>query len=87
MPSYVPVIFIDMNIILQKGGISKHSGKQENFTIGLDSSYLFNLEHETEHEIDWAYGVCMHLTFLNFTTEEFDSLVVCNLVSRGISFK
>ena len=61
--------------------------KQENFAIGLDSSYLFNLEHETEHEIDWAYGVCMHLTFLNFTTEEFDSLVVCNLVSRGISFK
>ena len=69
------------HIILQKEGISKHSGKQENFAIGLDSCYLFNLEHGTEHEIDRAYGVCMHLTFLNFTTDEFDSLVVCNIIN------
>ena len=69
------------HIILRKEGISKHSGKQENFAIGLDSCYLFNLEHGTEHEIDRAYGVCMHLTFLNFTTDEFDSLVVCNIIN------
>ena len=25
-----------------------------------DSCYLFNLEHGTEHDIDFAYGVCMH---------------------------
>ena len=67
------------HIILRKEGISKHSGKQENFANDLDSCYLFNLEHETEHEIDRAYEVCMHLTFLNFTTDEFDSLVVCNI--------
>ena len=48
------------HIILQKEGISKHSGKQENFAIGLDSCYLFNLEHGAEHEIDSAYGICMH---------------------------
>ena len=69
------------HIILRKEGISKHSGNQENFAIGLDSCYLFNLEHRTEHEIDRAYGVCMHLTFLNFTTDEFDSLVVCNIIT------
>ena len=69
------------HIILRKEGISKHSGKQENFAVGLDSCYLFNLEHRTEHEIDRAYGVCMHLTFLNFTTDEFDSLVVCNIIT------
>ena len=69
------------HIILRKEGISKHSGKQENFAIGLDSCYLFNLEHGTEHEIDRAYGNCMHLTFLNFTTDEFDSLVVCNIIT------
>ena len=45
------------HIILQKEGISKHSGKQENFAVGLDSYYLFNLEHGTEHEIDRAYGL------------------------------
>ena len=32
------------HIILRKEGISKHSGKQENFANGLDSCYLFNLE-------------------------------------------
>ena len=68
------------HIILPKEGILKHSGKQENFANGLDSCYLFNLEHGTEHEIDRAYGVCMHLTFLNFMTDEFDSIVVCNII-------
>ena len=66
---------------LHKEGISKHSWKQENFANGLDSCYLFNLEHRTEHEIDRAYGVCMYLTFLKFTTNEFDSLVVCNIIT------
>ena len=47
-------------IYLQEEGISKHSGKQENYTIGLDSGCLFNLEHRTEHDIDGAHGVCMH---------------------------
>ena len=69
------------HIILRKEGIPKHSWKQENFANGLDSCYLFNLEHGTEHEIDRAYGVCMHLTFLNFTIDEFDSLLVCNIIT------
>ena len=63
------------HIILQKEGISKHSGKQENFAIGLDSCYLFNLEHGTEHEIDRACGVCMHLAILNFTTDDMNLTV------------
>ena len=46
--------------LAQKEGISKHFGKEENYAIGLDSCYWFNLEHETEHDIDIAYGVCMH---------------------------
>ena len=70
-----------MSTILRKEGISKHSEKQENFVIGLDNCYLFNLEHGTEHEIARTYGVCMHLTFLNFTTDEFDCLVVCNIIT------
>ena len=57
------------HIILRKEGISKHPGKQEHFAIGLDSCYLFNLEHGTEHEIDRAFGVCMHLTFLDYMTD------------------
>ena len=69
------------HIMLRKEGISKHYGKNENFAIGLDSCYLFNLEHGTEHEIDRVYGVSMHLTFLNFTTDEFDSLVVRNIIT------
>ena len=70
-----------MNTYYVKKGISKHSGKQENFVIGSDSCYLFNIEHRTEHEIDRTYGVCMHLTFLNFPTNEFDSLVVCKIIT------
>ena len=64
----------------RKEGISKHSGKQENFANSLDRCYLFNLEHGTEHEIDRACGVCLHLAFLNFMTNEFDSLV-CNIIT------
>ena len=45
---------------LQKEGISKYPRKQENHAIGLNSCYLFNLERETEHDIDSANGVCMH---------------------------
>ena len=63
------------HIIFQKEGISKHSGKQEYFAIGLGSCQLFNLEHGTKHEIDSAYGVCMHLTFLNFTTDDMNLTV------------
>ena len=54
---------------------------QENYVIGSDSCYWFNLEHPTEHDIDIAYGVCMHQAFLNFTTDEFDSLLVCNIIT------
>ena len=39
--------------------ISKKFGKQEKYVTGLNSCYLFNLEHETEHDIDIT-GVCMH---------------------------
>ena len=35
--------------------------RKENYTIGLSSCYLLNFEHGTdEHNIDSAYGVCMH---------------------------
>ena len=43
------------HIILHKEGISKYSWIQETFENGLDSCYLFNLEHETEHDINIAY--------------------------------
>ena len=33
---------------------------KENYAIDLDSCYLFNVEHEIEHDIDSALGVCMH---------------------------
>ena len=69
------------HIILHKEGISKYSWIKETFENGLDSCYLFNLEHGTEHEIDRAYAICMHLTFLNFTTDEFDSPVDCNIIT------
>ena len=29
-------------------------------TISLIGCYLLNFEHGTEHDIDSAYGVCMH---------------------------
>ena len=61
IPSCVLVIFVDMNMyILTQRRNFKNSGKQENYAIGLYSCYLFNLEHETEHDIVSAYGVCMH---------------------------
>ena len=63
-----------------KEGISKQSGKQENYVIGLDSCYMFDLEHGTQQDIDSVYGFCMHQTFLNFTTDEFDILLVCNIL-------
>ena len=53
---------------------------KENYAVGLNSCYLFNVEHGTEHDIDSAYGVCMHQIFLNFTADEFDSLLVCNII-------
>ena len=33
---------------------------KENYAIDLDSCYLFNVEHGTGHDVDRAYGVCMH---------------------------
>ena len=33
---------------------------KKNYAIGLNSCYLINVEHGTEHDIDSAYGVCMH---------------------------
>ena len=57
---YLWFLSIWKSIYIQKEGISKYSGKQENYAIGLNSCYLFNLEHETEHVIDSGNGVCMH---------------------------
>ena len=49
------------HIYIQKEGISKHFGKVWTVvTFGLNSCYLLNFEHGTEHDIDSAYGVCMH---------------------------
>ena len=53
---------------------------KENYAVGLDSCYVFNLEHRTEHDIDSAYGACMHYTVPNFTADEFDSLLACNII-------
>ena len=33
---------------------------KENLAISLDSCYLFNVENGTEHDVDSAYGVCIH---------------------------
>ena len=38
---------------------SKNIGKQEKYVTGLNSCYLFNIEHGNEHDIDIT-GVCMH---------------------------
>ena len=32
---------------------------KENNVIGLNSCYLFNVEHGTEHDIDIAYGAIL----------------------------
>ena len=50
----------------------------KNYTIGWSSCYLLNFEHGTdEHNIDSAYGVCMHQAQVNFTADKFDSLFLC----------
>ena len=49
---------------------------------------LKSVEHEIEHDIDSAYGVCMHYTFLNFIADlintlqfkQMMSLTVCNIM-------
>ena len=49
---------------------------------------LKSVEHEIEHDIDSAYGVCMHYAFLNsiadlINTLQFKqmmSLTVCNIM-------
>ena len=33
---------------------------KENYAVGLENCYLFNLEHGTKHDIDSAYGIRMH---------------------------
>ena len=33
---------------------------KENYAIGLNSCYLFNVEHGTEHDIDSAYRAILH---------------------------
>ena len=51
---------------------------------------LKSVEHEIEHDIDSAYGVCMHYTFLNSIEDlintlrfkQMMSLTVCNIMSR-----
>ena len=47
------------HIYLTEGRNFKTFWKQ-NYVTGLNSCYLFNVEHGTEHDIDSAYGVCMH---------------------------
>ena len=39
-------------------------------------TYLWkkNVEHGIEHDFDSACGVCMHLTFLNFTADSMNVL-------------
>ena len=34
--------------------------QKENYAIGLESCYLFNLEYGTEQDINSTYAVCMH---------------------------
>ena len=81
IPSSVLVTFVDMNMyILTERGNFKTFWKAKNYAIGLDSCYLFNLKHGTEHDIVNAYGVCMDQTFLNFMTDEFGSLLICNII-------
>ena len=57
LPSCVLAIFVDMNTymyVLTERRNSKTFWK-ENYAIGLDSCYFFNLEHGTEHDIDSTY--------------------------------
>ena len=80
LPSSVLVIFIDMNTYILTERRNFKTFWKENYAVGLDSCYVFNLEHRTEHDIDSAYGVCMHYTVPNFTADEFDSLLACNII-------
>ena len=49
------------NTSSQKEGISKHCGKKiMSLLRTIVACLLKNVEHGTEHDIDSAYGVCMH---------------------------
>ena len=67
--------FIDMNIRTED--CQEFQNCQEFYAITVDICYILmekNVEHGTEHDFDSAYGVCMHLTFLNFTADSMNVL-------------
>ena len=66
---YLWVLEIWTVIYLHKEWISKHSGKKIMQLVWIFVACLLKtVEHRIEHDIDSAYGVCIHKTFLNFTT-------------------
>ena len=54
------LIFIDMDMQILTAKSNFGTFWKENYAIGLDSCYLFNVAHGTEHDIDSAWGVCMY---------------------------
>ena len=48
------LIFIDMDVHIITPESTFGTFWKENYTIGLDSCYLFNVAHGTEHDIDSA---------------------------------
>ena len=59
LSSCVLVIFIDMNTYILTWRRNFKTFWKQNDATGLDSCYLFDVEHGTEHDLDSAYGVCM----------------------------
>ena len=54
------MIFVDMNKYILTERRNFKTFWKKSCAIGLDSCYLFNVEHGTENDIDSAYGDCMH---------------------------
>ena len=62
---------------------------KENYAIALDGCCLLtkkNVEHGIEHDIDSAYGVCKHLTFLNFTAGLINTLQFKQIMNLTICY-
>ena len=71
---YLWFLYIWTSIYVQKEGILKHSGKKIMQLVWIAvTSLMLNMELNMIL-ITSANGLYMHLTFLNFTADKFDSL-------------
>ena len=90
------MVFININTYrltpgtLQKAQILKHSILKENYPIalGIRKLHIYQkiVEHGFVHDVDSSYGIILdipelHSRFVIYADDEFDSLLVCNIVS------